>query len=40
MSNDGPAWIGSLRAGGEPFSFLVNVPQGAKVTKSPLPAAR
>lgn len=35
LSNYGPAWIGALRSGGEPFTFLVNVPEGAKVTKSP-----
>ncbi|MDX3094877.1 hypothetical protein PV703_27220 [Streptomyces sp. ME01-24h] len=33
--NDGPAWISSLRSGGEPIGFTVAVPEGAKVTKSP-----
>ncbi|MFE0630452.1 hypothetical protein ACFW3D_26230 [Streptomyces sp. NPDC058864] len=33
--NDGPAWISSLRNGGEPIGFTVAVPEGAKVTKSP-----
>jgi hypothetical protein len=35
MSNNGPAWIGALRSGGEPFTFRVNVPEGAKVSRSP-----
>ncbi|MDX3235910.1 hypothetical protein PV392_09475 [Streptomyces sp. ME03-5709C] len=33
--NDGPAWISSLRSGGEPIGFTVTVPEGAKVTRSP-----
>ncbi|GAA2267892.1 hypothetical protein GCM10010415_36650 [Streptomyces atrovirens] len=33
--NNGPAWIGALRSGGEPFSFTVEVPEGATVTKAP-----
>ncbi|MFB7286998.1 hypothetical protein [Actinacidiphila glaucinigra] len=33
--NDGPGWISALRNGGEPVSFTVAVPEGAKVTKSP-----
>jgi hypothetical protein len=35
MHNYGPAWIGSLRAGGESFMFTVDVPEGASVTKEP-----
>lgn len=33
--NNGPAWISALRSGGEPFSFTVEVPEGATVTKAP-----
>lgn len=33
--NDGPAWISSLRSGGEPIMFTVAIPEGAKVTKAP-----
>ncbi|MET9353654.1 hypothetical protein ABZY14_11725 [Streptomyces sp. NPDC006617] len=35
MSNHGPAWIGSLRAGGEPLGFSVQIPEGASVVDSP-----
>ncbi|MFD6191076.1 hypothetical protein [Streptomyces sp. NPDC060275] len=35
MSNHGPAWIGSLRAGGEPLDFTVQIPEGATVVESP-----
>ncbi|MBC9717279.1 hypothetical protein H9Y04_32605 [Streptomyces sp. TRM66268-LWL] len=35
FANNGPAWIGSLRAGGEPFGFYVEIPKGAKVAKAP-----
>ncbi|MFI9616034.1 hypothetical protein ACIHCM_30875 [Streptomyces sp. NPDC052023] len=33
--NNGPAWISSLRSGGEPIGVTVEVPEGAKVTKAP-----
>ncbi|MFI1420997.1 hypothetical protein ACH4VX_24075 [Streptomyces sp. NPDC020731] len=33
--NNGPAWISALRSGGEPFSFTVEAPEGATVTKAP-----
>ncbi|MFI5565861.1 hypothetical protein ACIA6T_00480 [Streptomyces sp. NPDC051740] len=33
--NHGPAWISALRSGGESFSFTVEVPEGATVTKAP-----
>ncbi len=33
--NNGPAWIGALRSGGEPFSFTVTPPTGATFTKAP-----
>ncbi|WP_217163709.1 hypothetical protein [Streptomyces sp. AC512_CC834] len=35
LSNHGPAWIGSLRAGGEPLGFTVQIPEGASVVESP-----
>lgn len=35
LSNHGPAWIGSLRSGGEPLSFTVRIPEGASVVNSP-----
>jgi hypothetical protein len=35
LHNRGPAWIGSLRAGGEPIGFTVEVPEGATVTRAP-----
>ncbi|MFG2682796.1 hypothetical protein [Streptomyces sp. NPDC048392] len=35
LSNHGPAWIGSLRAGGEPIGFTVQIPEGATVVDSP-----
>lgn len=35
FTNHGPAWIGALRSGGEPFSFKVDVPDGATVTGVP-----
>ncbi|MBZ6135427.1 hypothetical protein [Streptomyces olivaceus] len=35
LSNHGPAWIGSLRAGGEPIGFTVRIPEGADVVESP-----
>lgn len=35
LSNHGPAWIGSLRAGGEPIGFTVRIPEGAGVVDSP-----
>ncbi|MBV7696925.1 hypothetical protein [Streptomyces sp. TRM70350] len=33
--NNGPAWVGALRSGGEPIGFTVEVPEGATVTKAP-----
>lgn len=33
--NNGPAWISALRSGGESFSFTVQAPDGATVTKVP-----
>ncbi|MFV0135355.1 hypothetical protein ACLGIH_19410 [Streptomyces sp. HMX87] len=35
LSNHGPAWIGSLRMGGEPLGFSVQIPEGAGVVQSP-----
>lgn len=35
LTNSGPAWLGSLHAGGEPISFTVDVPEGATVTDAP-----
>ncbi|MEU9594619.1 hypothetical protein AB0D84_33530 [Streptomyces sp. NPDC048193] len=35
LSNHGPAWVGSLRAGGEPIGFTVQIPEGATVVESP-----
>ncbi|WP_405697358.1 hypothetical protein OHA99_21805 [Streptomyces coelicoflavus] len=35
LSNHGPAWLGSLRAGGEPIGFTVRIPEGASVVESP-----
>ncbi|WP_436990800.1 hypothetical protein [Streptomyces sp. enrichment culture] len=35
MHNRGPGWIGSLRAGGEPIGFTVDIPEGATVAKAP-----
>ncbi len=35
FDNYGPAWLGSLRAGGEPIGFYVEIPKGAKVAKAP-----
>ncbi|WP_199550612.1 hypothetical protein [Streptomyces sp. N35] len=35
FGNHGPAWIGSLRAGGEPLGFYVDIPEGASVAKAP-----
>ncbi|GGT33056.1 hypothetical protein ABT368_03675 [Streptomyces althioticus] len=33
--NNGPAWIGGLRSGGEPFTFTVAPPAGATFTRTP-----
>ncbi|MGW0603179.1 hypothetical protein [Streptomyces sp. NPDC002644] len=33
--NNGPAWISSLRSGGEPIRFTVGTPEGTTVTKAP-----
>ncbi|MEQ8142843.1 hypothetical protein [Streptomyces sp. OP7] len=33
--NNGPAWIGALRSGGEPFSFTVVPPEGSTFTSTP-----
>ncbi|MCZ7417186.1 MULTISPECIES: hypothetical protein [unclassified Streptomyces] len=35
FANHGPAWVGNLRSGGEPFAFHVEIPRGAGVVKAP-----
>ncbi|MFE7232835.1 hypothetical protein ACFVAF_19670 [Streptomyces sp. NPDC057596] len=35
FANHGPAWLASLRSGGEPISFWVDLPPGATVTAVP-----
>ncbi|MBW1597858.1 hypothetical protein [Streptomyces sp. JJ38] len=35
FANNGPAWLGSQRAGGEPIGFQVEVPPGASVVEAP-----
>ncbi|EST32931.1 hypothetical protein N566_19725 [Streptomycetaceae bacterium MP113-05] len=35
LHNRGPAWIGSLRSGGEPLGFTVDIPEGATVATAP-----